>query len=107
MTNSTTSPERTTRQEIDGIIRQVDAVNRDMTILDGNRHRHVDVPSDCSIVLNGEAVKLRLLQPGDPVRVTYVYRNDIRLARWIEAGSVRPRNREACGLTIDGKEDHE
>jgi hypothetical protein len=107
MTNAKTSSEGTARQEIDGIIRQVDAVNRDMTILDGNRHKLVDVPSDCSIVLNGEAVKLRLLQPGDPVRVTYVYRNDVRLARWIEAGSVRPRNRDACCVKINGKDDHE
>ena len=107
MTNSNTSLERAKRREIDGIIRRVDAVNRDMTVLTGSSHKLVDVPSDCAIILNGETVKLRLLQPGDHVRVTYVYRNDVRTARWIEAGIDRPRDAEACCSQINGKDDHE
>jgi hypothetical protein len=107
MNHAMPSLENTKRREIDGIIRQVDAVNRDMTVLAGARQTLVDVPSDCSIVLNGETVKLRLLQPGDPVRVTYVDRNNVRLARWIEAGNIRSRAAEACRLRMNGKDDHE
>jgi len=73
-------------REITGIIRHVDAVTRDITVLAGGSHKLMDVPPDCSILLNGEAVKLRLLQPGDHVRVTCIYRNDVCTARWIDAG---------------------
>lgn len=76
--------------EIDGVIRQVDAINRDMILLAGGRQELVDVPSHCSIVLNGETVKLRLLQPGDHVRIIYLDQNNIRTAQCIEAGMGRP-----------------
>lgn len=86
MAQTSTSPIGGKHGEIAGVIRHVDAVNRDLTLLTGSNHQLVDVPSDCSIVLNGEAVKLRLLQPGDHVRVTYLDQNNVRTAQRIEAG---------------------
>ena len=86
MTNSNTSSANTKQGAIDGVIRKVDAMNRDMTVLAGGSQELVDVPSGCSIVLNGETVKLRLLQPGDRVRVTYFDQNNVRTAQYIEAG---------------------
>lgn len=91
MARSNTSSVNGKHGEIAGVIRQVDAVNRDMTLLAGGNHELVDIPSNCSIVLNGETVKLRLLQPGDYVRVLYLDQNNIRVAQRIEAGIGRPR----------------
>lgn len=91
MARSNTSSANAKHGEIAGVIRQVDAVNRDMTLLAGGTHELVDIPSNCSIVLNGEAVKLRLLQPGDYVRVLYLDQNNVRVAQRIEAGIGRPR----------------
>lgn len=107
MTISNTSSERARRREVEGVIRKVDAVNRDMTILAAGEHQLVDVPPDCSILLNGESVKLRLLQPGDCVRMTYVYRSNVRTARRIEAGLDRFRNTESSRTRVNGGNDHE
>lgn len=107
MTNAKTPLEHAKRRELDGIIRHVDAFNRDLTVLEGSSHHLLDVPSDCSILLNGESVKLRLLQPGDHVRVTYLYRNNVRTAQWIEAGIGRPREVKACWSRNLRKECHE
>lgn len=95
MAHSKTSLEHASRQEIDGVIRHVDAVNRDMTVLVGETHELIDVPSDCSVVLNGETVKLRLLQPGDHVRVIYRYQNNVRTAQCINAGFGRSPDEKA------------
>jgi len=92
MAHSNTSSKHAKRGEIAGVIRQVDAVNRDMTLLAGGNHQLVDVPSECSILLNGETVKLRLLQPGDHVRVIYLDQNNVRIAQRIEAGIGRSRD---------------
>jgi len=107
MTGSNTSSRGPKRREIDGVIRRVDAVSRDMTVLAGGIQKLVDVPSDCPIVLNGETVKLRLLQPGDHVRVTYGYRNNIHVAERVEAGMDPHRKSEARRAQINGKDDHE
>lgn len=88
MTHTDQPSKKATRREITGIIRHVDTVTRDITVLSGGSHKLMDVPPDCSIILNGESVKLRLLQPGDHVRVTYMYRNDVCTARWIDAGVI-------------------
>lgn len=71
---------------MEGIIQDVDAVNRDMTVLTAGQQKLVDVPPACPIVLNGETVKLRLLQPGDQVHIVYRNRNNRRAAQRIEAG---------------------
>ena len=107
MTNSNSSSKYLKRQIVDGVIRQLDAVSRVLKVLSAGRLKVVDVPSDCSIVLNGESVKLRLLQPGDHVRITYLYENSVITAQCIEAGIVRPLNTNGCCLQIGGENGHE
>ena len=95
MTHAITSSASDRHGKIDGVIRQVDGINRDMTVLTEDRHELIDVPANCSILLNGEIVKLRLLQPGDRVRVTYFDQNNVRTAQSIAAGigqEVTPRH---------------
>jgi hypothetical protein len=68
-----------------GIIHQVDPVGRELTaILDGTC-RTFYVPLDCSIVLNNERVKLRMLQRLDPIRIVYWGTADVLTARSITA----------------------
>jgi hypothetical protein len=43
-----------------------------------------DVPTDCAILLRGERVKLRLVQPHDCVRLTYRERRGLLAACVIE-----------------------
>jgi hypothetical protein len=60
----------------DGIIQQVDTVNRELWVLVANASLSFDVPPDCAVLLNAERVKLRLLQPADRAHV--FYRADLR-----------------------------
>ena len=55
---------------IEGTVLSVDTVNRELTVLSRAVRVAFDVPPGCPIVLRGERVKLRLVQPGDRVRVT-------------------------------------
>ena len=43
------------------------------------------MPPGCVVVLRGEQVKLRMVQPGDRVRVTYAEERDSLVARVVEA----------------------
>lgn len=74
------------RHHIEGVIRHVDIVNRDVSVFTTNDVRVFDVPASCAIRLNGERVKLRLLQPRDRVRLTYMLHNEICTAVSIDAG---------------------
>jgi hypothetical protein len=51
--------------EVAGIIQDVDALAREIRLLTADGERVVDVPPECDVYLNGERVKLRLLQPLD------------------------------------------
>jgi hypothetical protein len=73
--------------EINGIIEQVDVMNREVRVLHEHRSERFDVPVDCLILLNDERVKLRLLQPTDPVTVQYVPQQGIPAARLIAVKS--------------------
>ncbi|HLJ11930.1 MAG TPA: hypothetical protein VKU82_12110 [Planctomycetaceae bacterium] len=81
--------------EIEGVIQHVDVVIRDVTVFARGRATSFDVPPDCTILLNGEKVKLRLLQPHDHVRVTYTHENAVPIAKRIEAGTSREHYAEA------------
>ena len=70
--------------EIDGILQQVDPVARELRVLVNGTVLTLDVPVDCRIFLNGERVKLRLLQALDPVQIRYVQSADLMAARSIE-----------------------
>lgn len=70
--------------EIDGIIQQIDPVARELQIRANGVVLTIDVPVDCGILLNGERVKLRLLQALDQVQIRYVRSADFLSARSIE-----------------------
>ena len=74
----------------DGVVVDVDPVNRELTVRFADGLRQVDVPPGCPITLRGERVRLRLVQPRDQVRVTYVAGNDSRVASSIEVRSGPP-----------------
>jgi hypothetical protein len=54
--------------EVAGIIQEIDPVAREIRLLTEGGVRVVDVPPECGVHLNGERVKLRLLQPLDQAR---------------------------------------
>ncbi len=80
--------------EIAGVIQHVDVVNRDVSVFARGGATRFDVPPGCTILLNGENVKLRLLQPHDRVRVTYSHENAVPIAERIEAGTSREHHEE-------------
>jgi hypothetical protein len=59
-----------TTSQISGIIDDIDLVNRQLALRSCFGPKSVDVPPTCRILLRGEPVKLRLLQPGDYIKVT-------------------------------------
>jgi two-component system response regulator (stage 0 sporulation protein F) len=54
-----------------GVIARVDVASRELTVFVYGITHVFDVPPSCSIFLHGEAVKLRLLLPGDYVQIAY------------------------------------
>ncbi len=76
--------------QTDGIVHVVDTINRELTALIGETLVSFDVPPGSRVVLRGEPVKLRLVQPGDLVRVTYAEVRDSLVARVVEAQPGQP-----------------
>ena len=74
----------------EGVVVRVDLVNRELTVRFADGPRVVDVPPDCLIILHGERVRLRLVQPRDHVRVTYSEYRDSRTASAVEVQGGRP-----------------
>lgn len=70
--------------QINGIVHQVDLVNRELTALVEERLVKVYLPTACEVVLRGERIKLRMIQLGDRVRVSYSDRDDLLVASAIE-----------------------
>jgi hypothetical protein len=56
---------------INGIVRRVDPVSREMEVHVAGTPVNFDIRPGCIITLRGERVKLRLIQARDRVRVTY------------------------------------
>jgi hypothetical protein len=54
---------------VSGILRSIDIMARTIQVFSDEAVFDIDVPAGCNIVLHDEHVKLRLLQPGDPVQV--------------------------------------
>jgi hypothetical protein len=67
-----------------GVVHRVDTVNRDLTVLAHGEQLTFDVPLDCVIVLHGERVRFRMVQPRDRVRVTHARRGGYLAALEIE-----------------------
>ena len=73
----------------DGIVQHVDTVGREVRLLLSTGAAVVDVPMDCPILLRGERVKLRMLQNGDRVRLTYTSGGGLLLGQLLE---VQPKD---------------
>lgn len=71
--------------QMDAVVQWVDPVNREVGALVAGSLVRFYAPPGCPIVLRGEKVKLRLLQCGDRVRVTFDRTPDGLVARRIEA----------------------
>ena len=54
-----------------GTIQAVDVPGRTLTMLVSGVSRTFDIAPDCAIVLRGERVKLRLVQPSDTAHLVY------------------------------------
>ena len=78
------------QMQSDGIVHGVDTVNRELAALVGGALVNFDVPPGCAVVLRGERVKLRMVQPGDRVRVTYASFRGSRVACAVEVQTGRP-----------------
>lgn len=63
--------EEVSPQTVEGVLQGVDLLNRIVTVHRGRTAMTFDVPPACEVLLNGERVKLRLLQPRDRVFVTF------------------------------------
>jgi hypothetical protein len=66
------------------VIQRIDLVNREVAVMEDGTSRVVTVPSDCAVLLRGEPVKLRMLQPGDRIEVALCSRSGEMVARTIE-----------------------
>jgi hypothetical protein len=71
-------------EEMEGVVRRVDPVGREVEVHVAGIPISLDVRSDCVITLRGERVKLRLIQPRDRVRVKYTEHPGARVANAIE-----------------------
>ncbi len=76
--------------EAEAVVHRVDPVNRELAALVEGILVTIYVPPGCDIVLRGERVKLRMVQPRDRVRVTYTELADSLVAREIEVQPAYP-----------------
>jgi hypothetical protein len=70
--------------EAEAVVHRVDPVTRELASCVEGVLVTIYVPPDCEVVLRGERVKLRMVQPRDRVRVTYTEFADSMVARAIE-----------------------
>ena len=76
--------------EAEAVIHRVDPVSRELAALVEGALVTIYVPPDCEVVLRGERVKLRMLQPRDRVRVAYTEAAGSLVAREIEMQPAYP-----------------
>ena len=61
----------TAAERVLGTVERVDTVEREISVLLPTGLAVFDVPSDCHILLRGDPIKLRLIQPRDQVRIAF------------------------------------
>jgi hypothetical protein len=76
-----------------GAVQRVDLVGREITVLLPGGPVVFDVPNNCRILLRGEPIKFRIIQPGDQVRITFAQRVGMRVAQSLE---VQPETGADC-----------
>ena len=67
-----------------GTVQRTDLVGREITVILPEGLAVFDVPSDCPILLRGERIKLRLIQPRDQVRVAIAVHQGRQIAQLLE-----------------------
>ena len=76
--------------EAEAVVHRIDPVNRELAALVGGVPVTIYVPPDCEVVLRGERVKLRMVQPRDRLRVAFTERANPLVARAIEVQPAYP-----------------
>ena len=74
--------------QIEGVVCTVDTINRELVVRTNSSQTRFDVPSDCTIDLRSERVKLRMVQPRDRIKIVYAEVRGLLIARSME---VQPR----------------
>lgn len=81
---NTTESDKSLIVKVEGTIHRVDISSRELTLSVAGAPTDLVVPPDCLIRLNGEQVKLRLLQPGDQADVAYSFVGSTAFAHSIQ-----------------------
>jgi hypothetical protein len=84
-----------------GVVHRVDTVNRELTVFVNDELLTFDVPIGCPVILHGEPVKLRMVQPQDRVKIAHASRGSLCVALTIE---VQPD--EIAGRAVRGLSGH-
>ncbi|WP_425613467.1 hypothetical protein NA78x_003299 [Anatilimnocola sp. NA78] len=71
-----------------GTVQRVDLVQRELTVLAGGQQVEVEVPVQCLVTLRGEQIKLRIIQPGDVVRIKLAAGGSRRVAQRVEVAPI-------------------
>jgi hypothetical protein len=72
------------KRAAEAVVHRVDPINRELAVFVEGTLVNMYVPPDCNVVLRGERVKLRIVQPRDRMRVKYTGLGDFLIAREIE-----------------------
>lgn len=76
-----------TSERLQGIIQNVNLLERDVTVSTRIGTAVVDIPPGCPVYLHGERIKLRMLQPKDIVSIAFVRRDERLIAQKVEVQS--------------------
>jgi hypothetical protein len=76
-----------------GAVQRVNTVEREISVLLPTGLAVFDVPSECRILLRGEPIKLRLIQPRDHVRIAFADHQGRLVAHLLE---VQPDTGFSC-----------
>ena len=69
---------------VTGTVQRVDLVQREMKVIVGTQPFDVDVPPQCPVILRGERIKLRMIQPSDVVQIRFARRATVLIAKRVE-----------------------
>jgi hypothetical protein len=79
---------RSVALQIEGFVCAVDTINRELVVRTSSAQILFDVPSDCTIDLRSELIKLRMVQPLDRIKIVYAEVRGMLVARSMK---VQPR----------------
>jgi len=82
-----------TLQSAKGIVHRVDIVQREVAVLIQNGLALFDIPPNCPILLHGERIKLRMMQPRDHVNIRFTAGDELPIATSVE---VQPDSGFSC-----------